>query len=134
MMNEIKELKPKQIRRNSEKSRTIKRTFEERWSKIDIKDLARQHTQNALQTLVEIMGDNEAPANARLNAANSLLDRGWGKSTTHTEVSIDIYDRMSDEELIVFINESLPNLPKTIEHKQLEHDGDDNDSQFTDQE
>ena len=133
-MNEIKELKPKQIRRNSEKSRTIKRTFEERWSKIDIKDLARQHTQNALQTLVEIMGDNEAPANARLNAANSLLDRGWGKSTTHTEVSIDIYDRMSDEELIVFINESLPNLPKTIEHKQLEHDGDDNDSQFTDQE
>lgn len=124
-MNEIKELKPKSIRRNTEKSRSIKRTFEERWSKIDLKDLARQHTQRALETLVGVMSDDDAPANARITAANSLLDRGWGKATTHTEISVDVYDRMSDEELIIFINESLPNIPKTIEHIPLNNDDDD---------
>jgi len=121
-MNEIKQLKPKSIRRNTEKSRSIKRTFEERWSKIDLKDLARQHTQRALETLVGVMSDDDAPANARITAANSLLDRGWGKATTHTEISVDVYDRMSDEELIIFINESLPNIPKTIEHAPLEQE------------
>ena len=123
-MNEIKELKPKSIRRNTEKSRSIKRTFEERWSKIDLKDLARQHTQRALETLVDVMTNDDAPANARITAANSLLDRGWGKATTHTEISVDVYDRMSDEELIIFINESLPNIPKTIEHAPLNNDDD----------
>lgn len=123
-MNEIKELKPKSIRRNTEKSRSIKRTFEERWSKIDLKDLARQHTQRALETLVDVMTNDDAPANARITAANSLLDRGWGKATTHTEISVDVYDRMSDEELIIFINESLPNIPKTIEHAPLDNDND----------
>ena len=120
------ELKPMPIRRNTEKRNYTKPTFEERWKKIDLKDLARQHTQSALETLVEIMGDDDAPANARLTAANSLLDRGWGKATTHTEISVDIYDRMSTDELIAFISDSLPNksLPKIIEH-QTNNDDDD---------
>jgi hypothetical protein len=43
-----------------------------------IRDLARQHTDVALRTLVEIAehGENES---ARVTAANALLDRGWGK-------------------------------------------------------
>ena len=110
-------LKPQAIRRNSEKSRSPKRTFEERWAKIDLKDLARQHTKSALDTIMEIMTDEDAPANARLNAAQQLLDRGWGKPTSHNEVSIDVYDRMTNEELILFIKDSLPNMPKTIEHR-----------------
>lgn len=113
-------LKPQTIRRNTEKTRSPKRTFEERWAKIDLKDLARQHTQRALETLVEVMVDGDAPPNARLNAAQQLLDRGWGKPTSHNEVSIDVYDRMTDEELILFIKDSLPNIPKTIEHSPNE--------------
>jgi hypothetical protein len=44
----------------------------------EIRDLARQHTDLALQTLVEIAthGENES---ARVTAANAILDRGWGK-------------------------------------------------------
>src|SRR5215469_6312573 len=46
----------------------------------DLRELARQHTEDALATLVEICrnGENEG---ARIAAANALLDRGWGKPT-----------------------------------------------------
>lgn len=45
----------------------------------EIRDLARQHTETALATLVEICqaGENES---ARVAAANAILDRGWGKA------------------------------------------------------
>src|SRR5215472_14266794 len=44
----------------------------------DLRELARQHTEDAIATLVEICrnGVNEG---ARIAAANALLDRGWGK-------------------------------------------------------
>ena len=118
---------PQPIVRNSHANRCIKRTFEDRWSKIDLKDLARQHTHAALETLVEVMSDIDAPPSARLTAANSLLDRGWGKPTTHSEVTVDVYDRMSDSELIAFISEALPTLPRTIDHDYEPHNIDDND-------
>lgn len=47
----------------------------------EIKSLARSHTEAALNTLVGVMNQPEAPAAARVAAANSLLDRGWGKAT-----------------------------------------------------
>ena len=46
----------------------------------DIRSLARQHTGTALQTLARIAGDVNAPEAAQVAAANSLLDRGWGKA------------------------------------------------------
>ena len=48
-------------------------------AKADIRSLARAHTQTAINTLKGIMGQKSAPAAARVAAANSLLDRGWGK-------------------------------------------------------
>lgn len=47
----------------------------------DIRSLARSHTETALNVLAGIMRQDEAPAAARVAAANSLLDRGWGKPT-----------------------------------------------------
>jgi hypothetical protein len=47
----------------------------------DIRSLARGHTEGALATLASIMHSDEAPPAARVAAANSLLDRGWGKPT-----------------------------------------------------
>jgi hypothetical protein len=46
----------------------------------DIRSLARSHTKTAINTLVGIMNDRDAPPNARVNAAEGLLDRGWGKA------------------------------------------------------
>ena len=47
----------------------------------EIKSLARSHTDSALKTLAHIMNEPSAPHAARVSAANSLLDRGWGKAT-----------------------------------------------------
>jgi hypothetical protein len=47
----------------------------------EIRSLARGHTETALNTLVGIMNQPEAPPAARVAAANSILDRGWGKPT-----------------------------------------------------
>lgn len=47
----------------------------------EIKSLARAHTETALNVLVGIMNQTEAPPAARVAAVNSLLDRGWGKAT-----------------------------------------------------
>jgi len=43
-----------------------------------VRELARQHTKAAVETLVEIMqtGDKDA---ARVAAAEALLNRGWGR-------------------------------------------------------
>ena len=42
-------------------------------------DMAKDHAQDALRTLVSIAKDKEAPHAARVSAANAILDRGYGK-------------------------------------------------------
>lgn len=42
--------------------------------------LARGHTESAIRTLAGIMTSAESTDNAKIAAANSLLDRGWGKA------------------------------------------------------
>jgi hypothetical protein len=46
----------------------------------DIRSLARSHTQAAINCLVSVM-KNSTNDSAKATAANSLLDRGWGKAT-----------------------------------------------------
>lgn len=50
-----------------------------------LSDLAREHTEVALRTLVSVMKDKKAPHAARVTAANSLLDRGYGKPVQHNQ-------------------------------------------------
>ena len=45
-----------------------------------MQELARQHTEAAIDTLAEIMQDEKAPHSARLSAAEALLSRGWGRN------------------------------------------------------
>ena len=51
----------------------------------EIKSLARAHTDSAIKVLSGIMNQPNAPEAARVAAANSLLDRGWGKPTQGIE-------------------------------------------------
>jgi len=44
-----------------------------------ITELARERTHQALDTLTAIMADTNAPAPARVRAAEALLDRAWGR-------------------------------------------------------
>ena len=50
-----------------------------------IREAAQQYTETAIQTLVEVMSDETAPHAARVAAANSLLDRGYGKPRLEDE-------------------------------------------------
>ena len=52
----------------------------------EVRDLAREHTEEAIGTLVGIMQDEGAPASARLQAAQAILDRGWGRPSQAVEV------------------------------------------------
>ena len=47
--------------------------------KLALAEMAKQHAPDALQTLVQICSDSQAPHAARVSAANAILDRGYGK-------------------------------------------------------
>ena len=69
----------------------------------DLRELARTHTEAAVQTLVEIMNDSGAASSARATAATGLLDRGWGRpeqsiTTSVGESYIDVLKRINQEE------------------------------------
>ena len=49
----------------------------------EVKELAREHTSEAIETLVSIMTNPKSAPAARVSAANSLLDRGYGKPPQH---------------------------------------------------
>ena len=76
---------------------------------IDIKSLARVHTEAAVRTLAGVMNQPDAPAAARVSAAQALLDRGWGKPTQTIEATIDDKRDAADwtrEELVTFIHDA----------------------------
>jgi hypothetical protein len=52
---------------------------------IDLRSLARSHTETAVKTLASIMNMADAPPAARVGAASALLDRGWGKPDSKHE-------------------------------------------------
>lgn len=54
----------------------------------EIRSLARAHTETALNALVGII-NNSTSDQAKVAAANSLLDRGWGKATQPIEGTED---------------------------------------------
>ena len=49
----------------------------------EVKELARAHTGEAIETLVSIMTNPKSAPAARVSAANALLDRGYGKPLQH---------------------------------------------------
>lgn len=74
--------------------------------KLDLRELARSHTREAVETLVAVMRNERTPAAARVSAATSLLDRGYGRPAqtvyaTHT-TSTNLAE-LSDAELIAIV-------------------------------
>jgi len=57
-------------------------------------DVAREHTLDAVKTLVDVMGDPQAAEAARVSAANAILDRGWGKPKQ--DVGLDATEDAAD--------------------------------------
>jgi hypothetical protein len=69
---------------------------------VEVKELARQHTPEAIATLARIMMNAKAMDAARVAAANALLDRGWGKAAQSLDVTVkhSFVDTLRDLERI----------------------------------
>jgi hypothetical protein len=76
-------------------------TIETRKIFIGARAAAREHTQDAIDTLAQIMKDQKAPGQARISAAQALLDRGHGRPLPTVETDPPAYDldRLTLEEL-----------------------------------
>ena len=55
-------------------------------------EMAREHTDKALGALVGVIDDDEAPHSAKVSAASTLLDRGWGRAPQAVVVDANITD------------------------------------------
>jgi hypothetical protein len=65
----------------------------------DIRSLARSYTDLAISTLAGIAQNGEQES-ARVAAANSLLDRGWGKAPQELKVAVSKAAKdLNDDEL-----------------------------------
>ena len=81
-----------------------------------IQELARQHTTEALDVLVQIMLNEKAPPNARVSAANTLLDRAYGKAPTFSTSDTQVFKRaidMTDDELAAIVGRAKLTLVKS---------------------
>ncbi len=52
--------------------------------------VARSYAPNAIDTIVEIMNDPNEHGQVRLTAASILLDRGFGKSLSQKDISVNV--------------------------------------------
>lgn len=71
--------------------------------KQDLKAAAKEYTAEAFNYMLSVLRNDDANTKDRMAAAGFIVDRGWGKPTTQTEVKVDIYNSMSDAELIKLI-------------------------------
>jgi hypothetical protein len=71
----------------------------------DVTEAARAHAHAAIETLVRVMKDAKATASARVNAAEALLNRAWGKPQQTIEIlkDLDDFKNMTDDELIALL-------------------------------
>ena len=85
----------------------------------NIRELARGHTETALRALIEVAEDKSHPQ--RVSAANSLLDRGYGKPLQQIETGgPGAFAEMSEEELTAFIEQTRQQIEE-IGHIEAVH-------------
>lgn len=58
-------------------------------AKKELMEMAKGYAPRALQVLAEVMNDKQAPAPARVSAATSILDRGYGKPSQAVQIGGD---------------------------------------------
>jgi len=62
----------------------------------DVQEAARKYTAEAMDTLATIMRDDKAPPATRVAAANSLLDRGWGRAPASVSLTHETAEATSE--------------------------------------
>jgi|HubBroStandDraft_6_1064221.scaffolds.fasta_scaffold67085_2 hypothetical protein len=109
--------RPNSGRRKGSKNKRLRRMLA--IDGVHVSELARQHTEEAVRELVEVMRTSKSEP-ARISAATALLDRGWGKPTVQVDVSarsrVDLVYRSEAEFRQALIDRGLPPrlLPPTL--------------------
>jgi len=89
----------------------------------EIKTLAQQYGAEAIATLVDLMQDSSNES-IQASAANSLLDRGYGKAINQTQ-QLDsqgnVTEEISNLELARWVAHLLNKGLKTVEEKPTSH-------------
>jgi hypothetical protein len=57
-----------------------------------IQELAKSYAPQAVKTLAALMVDKRVPAQVRVNAAQALLDRGYGRPAQSIEAKVETVD------------------------------------------
>lgn len=76
----------------------------------ELRDLARTHTATALNTLIELM-QHDPNGKVRLEAANAVLDRGYGKPSQSVSVDADVRTTVT-KKLADLTDEELAEIAK----------------------
>ncbi len=58
----------------------------------DVKEAAKAHTRQALNTLVSVMNNADAAPAARVAASEAILNRGWGRAMQNVETKLRVDD------------------------------------------
>lgn len=58
-------------------------------AKKEIAEMARDYAEDAMKVLVDVARDANAPAAARVSAANAIIDRGYGKAPATVEPTVN---------------------------------------------
>lgn len=66
-------------------------------NRAEIETLARSYSPDALDALVEVVRNTRSAAVARVQAANALLDRGFGRARETVDLHATIEDMTADE-------------------------------------
>jgi hypothetical protein len=71
----------------------------------NVVEMARAASPEAIEALISIMRNKEAMPSARASAANSILDRAWGKPVQmNVNVNTETIDGLTDEELSGYLS------------------------------
>lgn len=93
-------------------------------AKRELAEMARDHAEAALSTLVSIARDGKAPAAARVSASSAILDRGYGKPPQFTTGDASAFKRateMSDDELADIASRSREGVAEAEERPAVTH-------------
>ena len=85
----------------------------------DVKQLAREASKDAIDTLISVMKNETAPVAARVTAAQAVLDRGWGRPSQTIEANVNVFDRMSDAELREFVSGGITRISPSDSYLEL---------------
>ena len=85
----------------------------------DVRKLAREHGPDAIKKLKEIMDSASAPFSAQIMAANSLLDRGFGRPAAMVGIAASLDVTATQDNPLEIIEARLAAI-----HERLQEEGD----------